>query len=113
MCRDPLSLDRWWHGHHKRCYVRGVGAAGTSSGRPRRRRAYAVVNSTPYNRITACTYTHTRKTTTAAIEPLTRVKRDMSLTYHEKASRTPFHSSPVTSAPIQTSRKRTFAFGTK
>src|SRR5262249_27318845 len=99
--------------HRQRRYVLGAGAAGTSSGRPRRRRAYAAVNSTPYSRITACTYTHTRKTTTAAIDPLTRVKRDMSRTYHENTSSAPFHRRPVTSAPIHTSRNRTFAFGTK
>jgi hypothetical protein len=49
--------------------VRGVGAAGISSGRLRRKRAYAAVTSTPYNRITAEMYTQIRKTTTAAIDP--------------------------------------------
>src|SRR4249920_3888532 len=77
---------------HPRRYVLGVAAAGRSSGRPRRRRAYAAVNSAPYSRITACTYTQTRKTTTAAIDPLTRVKRVMSRMYQENASKAPFQS---------------------
>jgi hypothetical protein len=49
--------------------VLGVGAAGISSGRRRRRRAYAAVTSTPYRKMTAEIYTQTRNTTTAAIDP--------------------------------------------
>ena len=40
-------------------------------------------------------------------------KRVVSPMYQENASSAPFHSSPVMNAPIHTSRKRTFAFGTK
>ena len=46
-------------------------------------------------------------------EELTRVNRDMSLMYRENPRSATFHNSPVTTAPIHTSRKRTLAFGTK
>jgi hypothetical protein len=51
--------------------TRGVAAAGTSSDLCRLSRAYAAVNSAPYKRITADTYTQIKNTTTAAIDPWT------------------------------------------
>jgi hypothetical protein len=50
--RDELNGEDEEGDSHQ---TRGAGAAGISCGRPRRRRAYAAVNSTPYNRMTACT----------------------------------------------------------
>src|SRR5439155_2260165 len=51
--RRDLRDSSWLRDKSLHTAVRGVEAAGTSSGRPRSNRAYAAVNSTPYSRITA------------------------------------------------------------
>ena len=66
--RQPAYRHHEHRGDDPR-HTRGAGAAGTSSGRRLRRRAWAAVNSTPYMRITDDMYTHSRNTTTAATDP--------------------------------------------
>jgi hypothetical protein len=94
-------------------HTRGDGAAGMSSGRLRRKRAYAAVNSTPYIRMIEETYTHSRKTTTAAIEPWIMVMLLLRAIYQANPLKAVRQRRPVSAAPTQTSRNRVLAFGMK